>query len=84
MPSRLNPARDRLPAALRPTPITITLPAIKLVAEAEHELRQHAEAPVRARRLRVHSPRTTSTPMPRPPLPATRPPWTSARWAASC
>jgi hypothetical protein len=44
VPSRLNPARDRLPAALRPVPVAVTLPAIGLVDEAEHELRQHAQA----------------------------------------
>ena len=44
MPSRLNPAGDRLPAALRPVPIALTLPATKLVNEAERELRHHAQA----------------------------------------
>jgi hypothetical protein len=44
MPPRLNPARDRLPAALRPVPISVTLPAVQLVDQAERELRRHAQA----------------------------------------
>jgi hypothetical protein len=42
--SRLNPGHDRLPAALRPSPVTVELPAIERVEEAERELARHARA----------------------------------------
>jgi hypothetical protein len=44
MRSRLNPGRDRLPAALRPSPVTAELPTIRHVDAAERELRRHAQA----------------------------------------
>ncbi len=44
MPPRLNPGRYRLPAVFRPSPVTVNLPAIKHVEDAERELRRHAQA----------------------------------------
>jgi hypothetical protein len=40
----LNPGHDRLPAALRPAPVTVQLPATGPVDAAERELVRHAEA----------------------------------------
>ena len=87
MPSRLNPARDRLPVTLRPIPIVVTLPALKLVDEAERELRHHAQAD--ANRCWGYFPALTGRPGIHVDLAACRVfadaiPCTSATWAASC
>lgn len=42
--SRLNRDRDRLPAALRPSPVTVELPTIRHVDDAGRELVRHAQA----------------------------------------
>jgi hypothetical protein len=41
---RRNPGGDRLPAPLKPSPLTIELPTVEHVDAAERELRRHAQA----------------------------------------
>jgi hypothetical protein len=44
MRRRLNPGHHRLPAALRPVPVTVELPAVNHIDKAERELVRHAQA----------------------------------------